>query len=63
MLSITLRQLEYATAVARTESVSLAESPFAETDVFDHAPGSRGALDYQALYEELKANDFLAIAA
>jgi len=45
------------------ESVSLAESPFAETDVFEHAPGSRGALDYQALYEELKANDFLALAA
>ncbi len=45
------------------ESVSLAESPFAETDVFNHAPGSRGALDYQALYDELKANDFLALAA
>lgn len=45
------------------ESVSLAESPFAETDVFEHAPGSRGAQDYQALYEELKANDFLALAA
>ena len=45
------------------ESVSLAESPHAETDVFDHAPGSRGALDYQALYEELKASDFLALAA
>jgi chromosome partitioning protein len=45
------------------ESVSLAESPFAETDVFAHAPGSRGAADYQALYEELKANDFLALAA
>lgn len=45
------------------ESVSLAESPFAETDVFAHAPDSRGAADYQALYEELKANDFLALAA
>lgn len=41
------------------ESVSLAESPYAETDVFAHAPGSRGAHDYQALYEELKASDFL----
>jgi len=41
------------------ESVSLAESPFAEKDVFDHAPGSRGALDYQALYDELKSNNFL----
>ncbi|MEO8384968.1 MAG: ParA family protein [Betaproteobacteria bacterium] len=45
------------------ESVSLAESPFAETDVFEHAPGSRGAQDYQSLYEELKATDFLALAA
>ena len=45
------------------ESVSLAESPFVEKDVFDHAPGSRGALDYQALYDELKATDFLALAA
>jgi chromosome partitioning protein len=45
------------------ESVSIAESPFAETDVFNHAPDSRGALDYQALYEELKASDFLSLAA
>jgi chromosome partitioning protein len=45
------------------ESVSLAESPFAVKDVFQHAPGSRGALDYQALYEELKSSDFLAQAA
>lgn len=45
------------------ESVSLAESPFAEKDVFEHAPNSRGAKDYQALYEELKAADFLAMAA
>lgn len=45
------------------ESVSIAESPYAETDVFEHAPDSRGARDYQALYEELKANDFLALAA
>lgn len=45
------------------ESVSIAESPFAETDVFAHAPGSRGAADYQALFDELKANDFLAVAA
>jgi hypothetical protein len=27
--------------------------------VFDHAPGSRGAQDYQALYDELKSGDFL----
>jgi len=41
------------------ESVSLAESPFVEKDVFDHAPGSRGARDYQALYDELKSINFL----
>lgn len=46
-----------------SESVSLAESPLAETDVFTHAPGSRGACDYQALYEELKSNNFLELAA
>ena len=41
------------------ESVSLAESPFAEKDVFDYAPDSRGAKDYQALYEELTADAFM----
>lgn len=35
------------------ESVSLAESPSAEKDIFAHAPASRGAKDYQALYDEL----------
>ncbi len=35
------------------ESVSIAESPFGEKDVFAHARGSRGAKDYQALYDEL----------
>ncbi len=39
-----------------SETVSLAESPFAEKDVFDYAPDSRGAKDYQALYEELFTN-------
>lgn len=41
------------------ESVSVAESPYAETDVFAHAPGSRGAKDYQALYDELTSSRFL----
>jgi chromosome partitioning protein len=41
------------------ESVSLAEAPFNGKDVFSHAPGSRGAQDYQALYEELKLTGFL----
>ncbi|MDX2220894.1 MAG: ParA family protein [Burkholderiales bacterium] len=41
------------------ESVSLAEAPFSGKDVFTHAPGSRGATDYQALYDELKSSGFL----
>jgi len=41
------------------ESVSLAESPFAKKDVFDYAPDSRGAKDYQALFQELIANAFM----
>lgn len=41
------------------ESVSLAEAPFSGKDVFAHAPGSRGAQDYQALYDELMASGFL----
>lgn len=35
------------------ENVKLAESPAMELDIFRHAPGSRGAHDYAALYEEL----------
>jgi chromosome partitioning protein len=42
-----------------TENVALAESPFADKDVFEHAPNSRGAHDYRALFEELAAIDFL----
>ncbi len=41
------------------ESVSLAEAPFSGKDVFSHSPNSRGAQDYQALYEELKVTGFL----
>jgi len=41
------------------ESVALAESPFAEKDVFMHAPNSRGAADYQALYDELTSSAFM----
>ena len=42
------------------ESVKLAESPAVELDVFRHAPGSRGAHDYQALSDELVGAGFLA---
>ncbi|MBE0621096.1 MAG: ParA family protein [Burkholderiales bacterium] len=40
------------------ESVSLAESPAHNRDVFSHAPQSRGARDYTALLEELDAAGF-----
>jgi chromosome partitioning protein len=42
-----------------TENVSLAESPAQGCDVFTHAPESRGAADYTALFDELEAAGFL----
>jgi chromosome partitioning protein len=41
------------------ESVRLAESPAMELDVFRHAPGSKGAQDYQALTDELLSAGFV----
>jgi chromosome partitioning protein len=41
------------------ESVSLAESPAKNRDVFAHAPESRGASDYVALLDELETAGFL----
>jgi chromosome partitioning protein len=41
------------------ENVSIAESPSFQRDVFEHAPGSRGAQDYAALLDELTASGFL----
>jgi chromosome partitioning protein len=41
------------------ESVSLAESPAHNKTVFEHAPGSRGARDYDALLEELLGAGFI----
>ncbi|MBK7470638.1 MAG: ParA family protein [Betaproteobacteria bacterium] len=35
------------------ENVSLAESPWMKMDVFEHAPASRGAVNYEALLGEL----------
>jgi chromosome partitioning protein len=43
------------------ENVSVAESPFNNRDVFVHAPGSRGAADYRALFEELVASGFFGV--
>ncbi|MCX7890877.1 MAG: ParA family protein [Burkholderiales bacterium] len=43
------------------EAVGLAESPFHGKDVHAHAPGSRGARDYEALLEELLASGFFEV--
>jgi len=40
------------------ENVSLAESPAYNKTVFEHAPASRGAQDYDALLDELMAAGF-----
>ena len=42
-----------------SENVGIAESPYVGKDVFGHAPQSRGAADYQALFEELTVTGFL----
>jgi chromosome partitioning protein len=41
------------------ESVSLAESPASNKDVFAHAPESKGAADYDALVDELVTCGFI----
>jgi chromosome partitioning protein len=46
-----------------TEAVGIAESPALGKDVFAHAPNSRGALDYEALLEELLSSGFLETEA
>ncbi|HLP99037.1 MAG TPA: ParA family protein [Sideroxyarcus sp.] len=42
-----------------SENVSLAESPALNKNVFEHAPTSRGAHDYNDLVEELLADGFI----
>ncbi len=42
-----------------SENVSLAESPAALSDIFSHAPSSKGAIDYESLIEELMADGFM----
>ena len=42
-----------------TENVSIAESPASKRDVFAHSPDSRGALDYEALLQELVQVGFI----
>ena len=41
-----------------SETVAIAESPYSGQDVFAHAPNSRGAADYRALFEELAQAGF-----
>jgi chromosome partitioning protein len=45
-----------------SENVGIAESPYAGKDVFAHAPGSRGAADYAALFDELAQSGFLDVS-
>jgi len=45
------------------ENVSIAESPYNSADVFAHAPSSRGAADYRALFEELEQSGFFGVEA
>jgi len=42
------------------ENVSVAESPALNKTIFEHAPNSRGAQDYEALLEELVCSGFFA---
>jgi chromosome partitioning protein len=42
-----------------SESVSIAESPAYNKSVFEHAPKSRGARDYDALLDELQAEGLI----
>ncbi len=53
---------KFGNEVCRTrisENVSLAESPAFSKTVFDHAPNSRGAQDYDDLVEELLVDGFI----
>ena len=42
-----------------SENVAIAEAPAVSLDIFSHSPTSKGALDYQALMEELRAARFI----
>jgi len=52
-------QSEEVCATRIHESVKLAESPAVALDVFRHAPGSKGAQDYEALGDELLRSGFV----
>jgi len=42
-----------------SENVSLAESPSVKKNIFEYAPSSRGAQDYDALLDELMSDGFI----
>jgi len=55
-------EAEFGEDVCRTrvsENVSLAESPALNRTIFEHAPHSRGASDYEMLLDELMADGFI----
>lgn len=57
-----MAQAEFGGDVCRTyisENVSLAESPSVKKNIFEYAPSSRGAQDYDALLNELMADGFI----
>lgn len=57
-----LAEEKFGDEVCRTliaENVSLAESPAINKTIFEHAPTSRGARDYEALLEELLSDGFI----
>jgi len=57
-----MAQAEFGADVCRTiiaENVSLAESPSLNKTIFEHAPNSRGAKDYDELLDELMADGFI----
>ena len=57
-----MARAEFGADVCRTviaENVSLAESPSLNKTIFEHAPNSRGAKDYETLLDELLADGFI----
>ena len=59
---LNMAETEFGKDVCRTlisENVSLAESPALNKTIFEHAPDSRGAHDYDALLDELLADGFI----
>ena len=57
-----MAETEFGADVCRTliaENVSLAESPLLNKTIFEHAPHSHGAKDYDALLDELMSDGFI----